>query len=65
MLGLFDRFTPKFVRKYANFHREMEDAFKAFIADVQNHVFPAKEHSVDMPEEEWEALLSHLKDRGQ
>lgn len=61
MLGLFDRFTPRFVRKYANLHAEMEDAFKAFIADVENHVFPATEHSVEMPEEEWEALLTHLK----
>jgi 3-methyl-2-oxobutanoate hydroxymethyltransferase len=65
MLGLFDRFTPKFVRKYANLHAQMEDAFKAFIGEVQTHSFPAKEHSVEMPEEEWEALLSHLKARGQ
>lgn len=65
MLGLFDRFTPKFVRKYANLHAEMENAFKAFIGDVENHVFPAKEHSVEMPEEEWEALLERLRAQGQ
>jgi 3-methyl-2-oxobutanoate hydroxymethyltransferase len=61
LLGMFDRFTPKFVRKYANLHAEMENAFKAFIEDVQNHTFPAQEHTVEMPEEEWEALVSHLK----
>jgi 3-methyl-2-oxobutanoate hydroxymethyltransferase len=60
LLGLFDRFTPKFVRKYANLHAEMDNAFKAFIADVQNHAFPAKEHTVEMPEEEWEALVHYL-----
>jgi 3-methyl-2-oxobutanoate hydroxymethyltransferase len=65
MLGLFDRFTPRFVRKYANLHADMEEAFKAFTADVQNHVFPATEHTVEMPEEEWEALLTHLKAREQ
>jgi 3-methyl-2-oxobutanoate hydroxymethyltransferase len=65
MLGLFDRFTPRFVRKYANLHADMEEAFKAFIADVQKHVFPATEHTVEMPEEEWEALLTHLKAREQ
>jgi 3-methyl-2-oxobutanoate hydroxymethyltransferase len=65
LLGLFDRFTPKFVRKYANLHSEMEDAFKAFINDVENHAFPAKEHTVEMPEEEWNALVDHLNHRGQ
>jgi 3-methyl-2-oxobutanoate hydroxymethyltransferase len=61
LLGLFDRFTPKFVRKYANLHDEMENAFKAFIADVQEHNFPAKEHTVEMPDAEWEALAQNLK----
>jgi 3-methyl-2-oxobutanoate hydroxymethyltransferase len=64
LLGMFDRFTPKFVRKYANLRAEMENAFKAFIEDVQNHTFPAKEHTVDMPEEEWDALVSHLNKQG-
>ena len=61
LLGLFDRFTPKFVRKYANLHNEMANAFSAFIADVQAHNFPAKEHSVEMPDAEWESLVQHLK----
>ena len=30
LLGLFDRFTPKFVKKYANFHAEMQRAFSEF-----------------------------------
>jgi 3-methyl-2-oxobutanoate hydroxymethyltransferase len=65
LLGLFDRFTPKFVRKYANLHSEMEVAFKAFINDVENHAFPAKEHTVEMPDEEWNALVEHLNHKGQ
>jgi 3-methyl-2-oxobutanoate hydroxymethyltransferase len=65
LLGLFDRFTPKFVRKYANLHAEMDNAFKAFIADIQNRAFPAKEHTVEMPEEEWEVFVSHLNHREQ
>ena len=57
LLGLFDRFTPKFVRKYANLHTEMQIAFSAYIADVQGRAFPAQEHSIEMPAEEWEALI--------
>ena len=60
LLGLFDRFTPKFVRKYADLHTEMQKAFTAFIADVQGRTFPAQEHSVEMPDEEWEALVQNL-----
>ena len=57
LLGLFDRFTPRFVKKYANLHEEMGRAFAAYKADVEAHVFPAEEHSVEMPEQEWQSLL--------
>jgi len=57
LLGLFDRFTPKFVKKYADFHGEMARAFRGYIADVEESKFPASEHSIEMPDEEWEALL--------
>jgi 3-methyl-2-oxobutanoate hydroxymethyltransferase len=60
MLGLFERFTPKFVKKYANLHAEMGAAFAAYRADVQTRVFPAEEHSVEMPDEEWQAMLKGL-----
>jgi 3-methyl-2-oxobutanoate hydroxymethyltransferase len=60
LLGLFDRFTPKFVKKYANFHTEMQRAFSEYIEDVQAKTFPASEHSVDMAEDEWQALLKDI-----
>lgn len=60
LLGLFDRFTPKFVKKYASFHTEMQRAFGEYIEDVQTKTFPAAEHSVDMAEDEWQALLKDL-----
>jgi 3-methyl-2-oxobutanoate hydroxymethyltransferase len=60
LLGLFDRFMPKFVRKYADLHNEMLNAFTAYIADVQGRAFPTKEHTVEMPDEEWEALIHNL-----
>jgi 3-methyl-2-oxobutanoate hydroxymethyltransferase len=60
LLGLFDRFTPKFVKKYADFHSEMQRAFSEYIGDVQAKAFPAAEHSVDMAEDEWQALLKDI-----
>ncbi len=61
LLGLFDRFTPKFVRKYASLHAEMSRAFADYIADVQAHQFPAPEHSHVMDDEAFRELLEMLE----
>jgi len=61
MLGLFDRFTPKFVKKYANFHEEMQRAFRAYIRDVEEKTFPAEEHSVAMRDDAWNAFLNSIE----
>lgn len=60
LLGLFDRFTPKFVKQYTNLHNEMAHAFGEYIADVQTRSFPAAEHTVEMADAEWDALLKEL-----
>jgi 3-methyl-2-oxobutanoate hydroxymethyltransferase len=60
LLGLFDRFTPKFVKKYANFHQDMQRAFTEYIDDVETKRFPAPEHTVEMDDKEWEVLLNEL-----
>jgi 3-methyl-2-oxobutanoate hydroxymethyltransferase len=57
LLGLFERFTPRFVKKYADLHAEMTRAFTAYRLDVEEQVFPAAEHSIEMPDSEWQALL--------
>lgn len=62
LLGLFDRFTPRFVRKYASFYEEMARAFEAYRQDVERHSFPAPEHTVDLPEPEWQALQASLEE---
>jgi 3-methyl-2-oxobutanoate hydroxymethyltransferase len=61
LLGLFDRFTPKFVKKYSNFHAEMQRAFAEFKSDVESKQFPAAEHSVEMADAEWEELLKEVE----
>jgi len=54
LLGLFDRFTPKFVKKYAELHETMNKAFTDYIDDVESKRFPAVEHTVEMTDEEWD-----------
>ena len=60
LLGLFDRFTPKFVKKYADLHDEMQRAFGEYIADVTARRYPTQEHAVEMPDEEWQLLLGEI-----
>jgi 3-methyl-2-oxobutanoate hydroxymethyltransferase len=45
MLGLFDDFTPKFVKRYAELKQVTATAVKDFIVDVRDGKFPAAEHS--------------------
>lgn len=40
MLGMFQAFTPKFVKKYANVAEIITDAFKEYIDDVKTERFP-------------------------
>ena len=61
LLGLFDRFTPKFVRKYANLHEVMNKAFTDYVEDVESRQFPALEHTVEMTDEEWDMFLKEAK----
>ena len=61
LLGLFDRFTPRFAKKYADFHAEMEHAFSEYRAEVESKQFPDQEHCFDMPDDEWESLLNEIE----
>lgn len=63
LLGMFDRFTPRFVKQYADFRGEMVRAFAAYRSEVGAGAFPEPEHTVEMPDEEWEAFLQDVENR--
>ena len=44
LLGLFDRFTPKFVKKYANLKEQALKAVKEYKQEVETGTFPSQEH---------------------
>jgi len=45
MLGTFERFTPRFVKKYADLAPQMREAVKKYTEEVRSGAFPGKEHS--------------------
>ncbi len=45
MLGLYTKFHPRFVRRYANLAEEMKVAFGRYAADVRSRDFPSEDES--------------------
>ena len=45
MLGLFDKFTPKFVKKYAEIGRTMREAIERYKDEVEKGTFPSVKQS--------------------
>jgi 3-methyl-2-oxobutanoate hydroxymethyltransferase len=60
LIGLFDRFVPRFVKQYAHIHAEMSRALSAYRDDVSARRFPAEEHTFTMDDEEWALLLESV-----
>ncbi len=57
LLGLFDRFTPKFVKKYANLSPIILQAVKDYKKEVELGTFPDEAHSFSIKEEEIKKLF--------
>ncbi|MHA1938915.1 MAG: 3-methyl-2-oxobutanoate hydroxymethyltransferase [Candidatus Thorarchaeota archaeon] len=61
MLGLFQDFKPKFVKRYANIREVIENAVKEFSTEVREGKFPDPDYSFEMTEEETGRLYGRTK----
>ena len=52
LIGQFQAFTPKFVKKYCNVAQVVTDAMREYVADVKAGSFPADEHCYHMLKDE-------------
>lgn len=59
LFGKYDRFQPKFARKYANLKEMMVGAAKAYCEDVENGKFPSVEESFLLDNEEIRKLENY------
>jgi 3-methyl-2-oxobutanoate hydroxymethyltransferase len=64
MLGMFDRFTPKFVKKYANLSELGVQALQQYVDEVEKGTFPGPEHVFTLKNDVYEALVEELDKRG-
>jgi len=58
MLGIFEAFTPKFVKRYAEVAKVCTEALTAYVQDVRNKTFPEPKHIYPMIPDE----LAKFKD---
>ena len=62
VVGLFDRFVPKFVKQYTNVRKIIIAALKEYNQDVVAGKFPGPEHSFKMPDETLDQLKKMIKE---
>jgi 3-methyl-2-oxobutanoate hydroxymethyltransferase len=60
ILGMFDKFTPKFVKKYAELGEQIQEAFEAYVSDVVSGQFPTDGHSFHINKEDLEKVMGQV-----
>ena len=61
ILGIWEAFTPKFVKRYANMGEESVKAIQEYVSEVREGKFPTEEHWYKMIEGEAEKLMKLVK----
>lgn len=61
LIGLFERFTPKFVKQYAKISDDILSAVGRYKSDVESMKFPEGKHSFSMNEKELGKLKTKMK----
>ncbi len=62
LLGLFDKFTPKFVKQYASLHQDISAALRDYKQEVESGEFPKQEHSFLISDGEWKNFLDLISE---
>lgn len=62
MLGLFDKFVPKFAKQYARLGEQVKNSLDDFVQEVKAEKFPSIEHSFTMKEEDLQKIKQALKE---
>jgi 3-methyl-2-oxobutanoate hydroxymethyltransferase len=61
LIGLFDRYVPKFVKRYADITGIVLEALEEFKKEVKEGSFPGPAHSFSIKDEELEKILAAVR----
>ena len=61
LVGIFTKFKPRFVKRYANLDRLMRQAVESYKKDVLSGKFPDNKHGFSMKKETFNLFLRSLK----
>lgn len=60
LLGMFEEFTPKFVKRYAEVGKLITESIAAYCADVKSGAFPTEEHFYAIPPEQLNEIMQFV-----
>jgi len=61
ILGLFEKFTPRFVKVYANLASQIKAAINDYKKEVETGKFPDLSHAYDLSEDTWRRILQYIE----
>jgi 3-methyl-2-oxobutanoate hydroxymethyltransferase len=62
MFGLFQTFTPRFAKRYADLGKQIVEGLGEYAREVRGGSFPTREHSFTIATEELDKLRKALGD---
>ena len=62
ILGLYPRFKPKFVKRYAELGEDILQALRKYISEVQSGEYPSEEHCYPMKPGQQEEFLKRVQE---
>lgn len=57
ILGLYERFTPRFAKQFVDLHSQIHAAIQSYKSEVDERTFPEKKHTIEMSDDEWQTFL--------
>jgi len=62
-IGMFEAFTPRHAKRYAEVGSTIREAMEQFVADIQSHAYPGPEHSFRVSSEALRQLQEYAETR--
>jgi 3-methyl-2-oxobutanoate hydroxymethyltransferase len=61
MLGMFEKFLPKFAKRYTNLRAIINEAVTSYVNETKGDIFPASENSFHMEKETLEQFMNMVE----